>query len=195
MDLVSCFLPPHETMYAQIADRFSQLTDDQMRLRPHPQLNSIAWLLWHMARSEDMGVNRLIANRPDVLTGGGWASRLDLSRRDMGTGMTDDEVVEFSTRVNPVALRAYSGAVGLRTQEVVRGLPAEAWNDVPDPSHIHRVLVEEEVMGPNAGWVEPVYVGKTKGWLLLQMALRHPSGHLGQAALLRKLQGLGSGGR
>ena len=69
MDLVSCFLPPHETMYTQIAD--------QMRLRPHPQLNSIAWLLWHMARSEDMGVNRLIANRPDVLTGDGWASRLD----------------------------------------------------------------------------------------------------------------------
>jgi DinB superfamily len=195
MDLVSCFLPPHETMYTQIADRFGQLTDDQMRRRPHPQLNSIAWLLWHMARSEDMGVNRLIANRPDVLTGDGWASRLDLSRRDMGTGMTDDEVVEFSTRMNPVALRAYSGAVGRRTQEVVRGLPAEAWDDVPDPSHIHRVLVEEEVMGPNAGWVEPVYVGKTKGWLLLQMALRHPSGHLGQATLLRKLQGLGSGGR
>jgi hypothetical protein len=97
--------------------------------------------------------------------------------------------------VNTVALRAYSRAVGCRTQEIVRGLPAEAWDDVPDPSHIHRVLVEEGVMGPNAGWVEPVYVGKTKGWLLLQMALRHPSGHLGQATLIRKMQGLGSGGR
>jgi DinB superfamily len=96
MDLVSCSLPPHETMYTQIADRFHQLTEDQMRLRPHPHLNSIAWLLWHMARSEDMGVNRLIANGPDVLTRDGWASRLDLLRRDMGTRMTDDEVVEFS---------------------------------------------------------------------------------------------------
>ena len=71
MDLGSFFLPPHETMCTQISDRFTQLTDDQMRLRPHPHLNSIAWLLWHMA-SEDMGVNRLIANRPDVLTGDGW---------------------------------------------------------------------------------------------------------------------------
>jgi hypothetical protein len=195
MDLVSCFLPPHETMYTQMADRCSQLTEDQIRLRPHSRLNSIAWLLWHMARSEDMGVNRLIANRPDVLTGDGWASRLDLSRLDMGTGMTDDEVVEFSARVNTVALRAYSGAVGRRTQEIVRSLSAETWDDVPDPSHIHRVLVAEGVMGPNAGWVEPVYVGKTKGWLLFQMALRHPSGHLGQATLIRKLQGLGSGGR
>jgi len=195
MNVVQCFLPPHETMYTQITERCHQLTDDQMRRRPHPQLNSIAWLVWHMARSEDMGINRLIANHPDILTGDGWASRLDLSRRDMGTGMTDDEVGEFSARVNIVALRAYSAAVGRRTQEVVQGLPAEAWDDVPDPSHIHRILLEEEVIGPHAGWVEPVYVGKTKGWLLFQMALRHPSGHLGQATLIRKLQGLGSGGR
>jgi hypothetical protein len=41
----------------------------------------------------------------------------------MGTSMTDD-VVEFSARVNTVALRAYSAAVGRRTQEVVRGLSA-----------------------------------------------------------------------
>jgi DinB superfamily len=195
MDAVQGFLPSHELMYRQMVDRFRQLTDDQMRRRPHPHLNSIAWLLWHMARSEDMGVNRLIANGPDVLTGDGWAARLDLSRRDMGTGMTDDEVVEFSARVNTVALRAYSAAVGRRTQELVRGLPAEALDEVPDPSHIHRVLVDEGVIGPNAGWVEQLYVGKPKGWLLFQLALRHPSGHLGQATLTRKLQGLGSGGR
>jgi hypothetical protein len=66
---------------------------------------------------------------------------------------------------------------------------------IPNPSHIHRVLVEEGMMGPNAAWVEPRYVGKTKGWLLFQMALRHPSGHLGQARLIRKLQGVSRGGR
>ena len=55
MHAVQGFLPSHELMYRQIGDRFRQLTDDQMRRRPHPHLNSIAWLLWHMARSEDMG--------------------------------------------------------------------------------------------------------------------------------------------
>jgi hypothetical protein len=150
MNAVQCFLPLHEQMHTGIVNRFRDLTDDQMRFRPHPQINSIAWLLWHIARSEDMGVNRLIANRPDVLTGDGWVSRLNLLRRDMGTGMTDDEVTEFSARVNTVALRAYSAAVGQKTQEVVRGLPAEAWDGVPDPSHIRRVLVEEGVIGPNA---------------------------------------------
>jgi hypothetical protein len=195
MDVLQFFLPLHKMMHTQIAARFSQLTDDQMRFRPHPQLNSIVWLLWHMARSEDMAVNRLIANRPDVLHGEGWAPRLHVSRHDMGTGMTDEEVAAFSAGVDIAALRGYSAAVGRRTQEVVRGLRVEELDDVPDPAHVHRVLGEEEVMGPNAAWLEPLYVGKNKGWLLLQLALRHPSGHLGQATLVRKMQGLGSGGR
>ncbi len=77
----------------------------------------------------------------------------------------------------------------------MRGLPAEAWDEVPDPSHIHRVLVGEGVIGPHAAYVERLYVGNPKGLLLFQVALRHPSGHRGQATLIRKLQGLGSGGR
>jgi DinB superfamily len=195
MDAIHFFLPLHELMHQQIADRFGQLTDAQMQLRPHPHMNSIAWLLWHIARSEDMGVNRLITNRPDVLASEGWASRLNLSRRDMGTGMTDEEVAEFSARVNTMALREYSVAVGRRTQEVVGSLRAETLDEVQDASHIRKILIEEGVIGPNAAWVERLYVGKTKGWLLGQLALRHPSGHLGQATLVRKLQGLGSGGR
>jgi hypothetical protein len=195
MDAMHFFLPLHELMHRQIADRISQLTDAQMRLCPHPNMNSIAWLLWHIARSEDMGVNRLTANRPDVLASEGWGQRLNLSRRDMGTGMTDEEVAEFSARVNTVALREYSAAVGRRTQEVVRSLRPEALDEVQDASHIRKILVEEAVIGPNAAWVEQLYVGKTNGWLLGQLALRHPSGHLGQATLARKMQGLGSGGR
>jgi hypothetical protein len=195
MDAIHFFLPLHELMHGQIADRFSQLTDAQMRLRPLPHMNSIAWLLWHIARSEDMGVNRLIANRSDVLASEGWTSRLSLSRRDMGTGMTDEEVAEFSARVNTVALREYSAAVGRRTQAVVRTLRAEVLDEVQDASHIRKILVDEGVVGPNAAWLEQLYVGKTNGWLLGQLALRHPSGHLGQATLARKMQGLGSGGR
>jgi DinB superfamily len=195
MDALQFFLPFHETMYALIADRFGQLTEAQMRFRPHPQLNSIAWLLWHTARSEDMAINRLMANRPDVLHGKGWVPRLNLSRRDMGTGMTDEEVAEFTARIDVPALRGYNAAVGRRTQEVVRSLRTEELDDVPDPAHVRRVLEEEEVMGPNAAWLEALYVGKNKGWLLLQLALRHPTGHLGQATLVRKMQGLGSGGR
>ena len=148
MDAMHFFLPLHELMHGQITDRFSQLTDAQMRLRPHPNMNSIAWLLWHIARSEDMGqsADRQSPRCPCE----GWASRLNLSRHDMGTGMTDEEVAEFSARVNTVALREYSVAVGPRTQEIVRSLRAEALDEVQDASHIRKILVEEEVIGPTS---------------------------------------------
>lgn len=194
MDTGQFFLLQHARLSAQIQERFSQLTDAQMRLRPHPHMNSIAWLLWHMARSEDMGINRLVANRPHVLEEEGWARRLHLSRQDMGTGMTDEEVSEFSARVDTAERRAYHAAVGRRTQEVVRGLRPEELDEVPDPAHIRQVLYEEGVLGPNAGWVAELYVGQPKGWFLGGHGLLHPRGHFSQALLVRKMQGLGSGG-
>ena len=36
-----------------LADRFlSGLADEQMRMRPGPHMNSVVWLVWHMARAE-----------------------------------------------------------------------------------------------------------------------------------------------
>jgi hypothetical protein len=29
---------------------WQMVTPDQMRQRPHPRLNSIAWVMWHIAR-------------------------------------------------------------------------------------------------------------------------------------------------
>ena len=41
-----------------------------MRVRPHPQLNSIAWNLWHLTRVEDTAVNCFVADLPQVLDAG-----------------------------------------------------------------------------------------------------------------------------
>jgi hypothetical protein len=39
----------------------SGLDDDQIRRSPQAGMNSLAWLIWHMARAEDSGVNLLVA--------------------------------------------------------------------------------------------------------------------------------------
>jgi len=38
------------------------ISDDQMRLRPGKETNSIAWLVWHMARTEDVVVNLVVVD-------------------------------------------------------------------------------------------------------------------------------------
>src|SRR3972149_4152820 len=97
-----------------------------MRARPHG-LNSLAWLVWHMARSEDVGINVVIAGRRQVFDEGDWAARLNVTRRDVGTGMSADEVAELSEQIRIPELRLYRAAVGRRTREVVAALPPAAW--------------------------------------------------------------------
>src|SRR5688572_28481905 len=94
---------------------FQGLTDEQIRTSPHPAVNSIAWLVWHMARAEDTAVNRLVARRPPLISESEWPARLGVTRRDVGTAMTDDEVTDLSARIDLDGLRAYWRAVGERT--------------------------------------------------------------------------------
>jgi hypothetical protein len=139
-------------------------------------MNSIAWLLWHMACSEDM-LNRLVANRPLILDEGGWVRRLNLSRLNVGTAMTDAEVSEFSARMDIAALRAYHAAVGQRTQEIARDLRLEDLDAVPDLGQIRQHA--QELFGPTIqGVAEQYYAGKTKGWFLGHLALTQPFEHL-----------------
>jgi len=78
---------------------FGSLTDQQMRVRPGKGLNSLVWLLWHMARVEDVAVNLVLIAGRQVLDDG-WSSRLDVPRTDVGRGMTEDEVVDFTARAD-----------------------------------------------------------------------------------------------
>src|SRR6187431_3742086 len=118
MDAIDFFLLRYETLHRTLLDDLLQgLTDAQVRGRPHPGVNTIAWLIWHAARVEDVGVNRFVVDGAQVLDSG-WLERLD-GRRDVGTGMTDSEVDALSTRLDLAALRGYWDAVTRRTLDVV----------------------------------------------------------------------------
>ena len=190
MDTLEFFLMRHENLHGRMADRLVEgLTDEQMRMRPRDDVNSVAWLMWHMARCEDVGVNRFVVDRPQVLDEEAWAPRLGVSLRQYGTGMTDDEVGDFSATVDLGALRAYWAAVGRRTTAVVKSLRPEDLDEVVDPAHLRRVLFDEQVLGPKAGWVEEFYTGKSRAWFLAHLGLTHNYTHTGEGFLVRGLLG------
>src|SRR2546428_12444937 len=119
MDTASFFLATHADVHSrEVAghetyfDRvLGGLSDEVMRIRPGKGLNSLVWLLWHMARTEDASVNLVVANRSQVFDDE-WIRRMNAPWRIIGTGMTDDEVSEFTARVDVAAVRAYRDAVG-----------------------------------------------------------------------------------
>src|SRR5712691_3565689 len=110
MDTVSFFLMAHGRLHSAdvaggtpYADRvFAGLSDDQMRGRLGQGLNSLVWLLWHMARTEDVAVNLVVAGRPQLLDEN-WLRWLNVRWRTIGTGMTDDEVSELTAHADVAA--------------------------------------------------------------------------------------------
>ncbi len=165
------------------------LDDDQIRRSPQAGMNSLAWLIWHMARSEDAGVNLLVAGRPQVLDAEGWLDRLRVSVHDIAAGMTDDEVSDFSTSVDIADLVAYRAAVGRRTCEVVAAMRPTALDEKIDGSLIERAFADG-TFSENAGWLRGFMAGKSKAFVLGHVATGHNFMHLGEAWAIRSLLGL-----
>jgi hypothetical protein len=185
MNAIDFFLQHYGRLHMQVErDFLHSLSEAQMRLRPQG-LNSIAWLVWHMARCED-ALNVLLGAQPQVLDDEHWLPRLNLSARDVGTGMGDDEVSDLSARLDLAALRDYYTAVGRRTVEVVRSLRPEALDEFPDLQRLRT----EGVFRENAVRLIAEREGETKGWWLGQLGIAHSQSHRGQAVTIRLLQGI-----
>ncbi len=161
------------------------LSHTHLRSRPNGVTNSIVWLIWHIARIEDVTMNLLVAGRPQVLDADDWVSQLRLNRRDVGTSMSENEVADFSNQVDCNALHAYRIAVGRRTREIASALkPAELWEHI-DPTDVHR-LTTEGALAEAAYELAQAWRGWQKAGMLTMPATRHSFTHLNEAYRVRK---------
>ena len=204
MDVVTFFLGLHATVHTHdvssaatptVERWLGGLSDDQLRARPGRSVNSIAWLLWHMARTEDAAVNLVVHAGRQVLDDA-WVRRLRIDQRDIGTGMTDDEVTDVSARVDIAALWAYRSAVGMRTREVVRQLRPEAWSETVGAEDVLRAARHGVFRGHVSSLVAAgrhPWQGHTRADQLGSSGIRHNSGHIGEAVTIRSLGGFGVG--
>src|SRR4051812_9840062 len=108
MGMLELFLRFHEGN-GGIPDRpmdrlFDMLSEEQLRCRPHPVVNSIAWIVFHISRAEDTGVNRYVVDLPQVFDGGDWGRRMNIEIRHHGYGMSDREVTALSQHIDLPAL-------------------------------------------------------------------------------------------
>ncbi|MCU1502156.1 MAG: hypothetical protein JWM12_1510 [Ilumatobacteraceae bacterium] len=163
------------------------LDEAQLRLRPANELNSLAWLVWHMTRCEDVAINVAIADQPQVLDDG-WPDKLGISRVDIGTGMTPSEVAELSEQINVDALISYRHAVGRRTREVIDAVTDAEIERPVDGDRYRRAAV----LGDHAGWVAELW-SPWRGTDFLFLATGHNYQHWGEAITVRSLGGFGLG--
>lgn len=107
------------------------LTDAVAQYRVTPSANSIAWLLWHSARVQDIQLAD-VAGVEQVWLRDGWVDRfaLDLPRNDTGYGHGPEQVAKVKAPVD--LLSGYYHAVHKLTLEYVAGVTAAELQRVVD---------------------------------------------------------------
>lgn len=165
----------------------NDLPEVQIRRIPQGREHSIAWLIWHIARCEDITMNLLVAGTPQILHTGGWLKKMKITVRDTGNAMGLASLMDFSKAIDIEALRKYRLAVGRRTREIVKQLmPADLKQKV-ESLRVQRIWREGAVSEAVPGIVE-YWSKRNVAGLLLMPATRHNLIHLNEALGLKHLR-------
>ena len=155
------------------------LSEAHIQTVPRPGQNSIAWLLWHISRIEDMTINTLTLQQEQVWNPK-WAERLAIASPDCGASMDENDVSDFSKRISVPALMEYRAAVGTQTRQTIHSLSALQAKEIAPASDVQK-LVEEGSINFRAGWLYDFYLNRPRGFFLTRTATSHNYVHLNEA--------------
>jgi len=160
---------------------WQRATEFMLRCVPPEFEHSIVWLIWHIARIEDMTMNGLMAGRTQIFFGEDWLSKLRIGAKHSGNVVMDDaDVAQFSNTIDIDVIKTYRLAVGRATRKAVTGLQPEEIQQKVDPSRLRQLLDDGSVAPEATGLIE--YWGNlTIAGLLLMPPTRHCLVHLNEA--------------
>jgi hypothetical protein len=163
------------------------LSVEQMLERPEG-MNSVAWLVWHMARCEDVAINTVVRGEPQVLEDGWW-DRVGVTARHVSTETSDEELRQFDANVDVAALRAYRDAVADQTAAWLKECDPATLPD--DARSTARLESAPDSLAERAEWVREQWSGQTRLWFVTWLSAGHHYTHLGEAQVTRERLGEG----
>jgi hypothetical protein len=164
------------------------MPDEQIRCVPPGGEHSIAWILFHIARCEDITMNLLVAGTPQVFIKEAWGKKMKATIIHSGNNLDGRAMAAFNARVDVDAVRAYRQSVGRRTRAIVKTLKLEQLKQKADPDRVQSIM-EEGALLPEAVAILSYWRSRTVAGLLLMPPTRHNFLHLNEALRIRqKLQ-------
>ena len=161
------------------------LEEAEYRQIPPGEEHSIAWILWHLTRVEDLTMNLLIAGGDQVFEREGWRAKIGSPIKHTGNGTGIEMAEAISSAVDIAALRDYRVSVGIATQGIVNTLTPEDFKRKVSPENIQRILDEGGVI--QEGMDVVVYWSRRDvAGLLLMPPTRHTLVHWNEARKLLK---------
>jgi len=151
------------------------LSEDEINWMPNPESNSIAFIMWHVARVEDRWTNTFAKGAEEVWVRQSWSQRFGIAEQDIGLRIDLDKLSAFP-RLSTELLRGYFDAVREETLELIHGLGSADFDDAPDRSPF-----------PEYPGAAEIFAGYTYARMFRQL-IGEEDQHLGQVSYIRGLQ-------
>ena len=161
------------------------LTEADIRSIPENEEHSIAWIIWHLARIEDVTMNMLVAGSPQLLNHENWLEKMKVTTHETGNALDATGIADLSAAIDIDALRNYRMAVGRRTRDIVKKVQPGGFKQKVQPARLEQVMAEGAVVQATH-WLTDYWSKKTIAGLLLMPPTRHNFIHLNEAARLKQ---------
>lgn len=155
-------------LHERLNEAVQDLSEEQINWRSNQGGNSIAFMIWHFARTEDNIIQFALQRKPTVWQDEGYAEKFGLDARAQGTGMTAEQAGAVRLPSGQ-AILPYLKAVWTNTEDYVAGL-----SDAE--------LTEEIELRGLGKQPREALIGNT--------LMTHGYGHLGEIWYVKGLQGL-----
>ncbi len=110
MDIIDFFRVEQKRLHDWMHAAVSELTLEEWNYAGPGTTNTIAFLLWHVVRTEDNILRFILQGRSPIWNEGNWHERLGLPPRVQGTGMETEEARKFHL-ADPALFIQYAGEV------------------------------------------------------------------------------------
>ena len=143
-------------------------TTEQLHFVPDGESHSVAWVLWHAARIEDLLVQGAWQGKQQLWDADGWAEQTGLPEKGFGTGQSTEDASAVQIK-DLDAFWQYQDAVNQATHDFLDSLSDED-------------LTREIKLGDR---------DETLGESITLHLCTHLNGHRGEINLIRGMHGLG----
>jgi hypothetical protein len=148
--------------------------------------SSVAWLLLHLARHQDLAVQTAIRNQPPLFLE--LRDSLGLGGMPTWAGLTEHEDRAVSTAPSSDALINYVVGAFAGTKRWMSRLSVMAMESIPDTPR--RLDTKAQLSRDEVPWLYENWSGKTVNWFVQGPVLGHGHNHVGEAISVRNRLGL-----
>lgn len=167
-------------------DLLDGLTNEDYCVMPTEKDETIAWHLWHIARIEDLVGNILIAEQDQVFNDA-WMNRMNVTVKDTGNVMTNQQIIAFSEQANKQGLINYRNAVGCQTRNLLKALTPDDLKRKPEAGCLARLVNEGGLLDCKGSiWLKDFWGKHTVAGLILLPLTRHHMMHLTDSITIKE---------